>query len=152
MQLEPAAPYVVGVIVLNHEIPEGYILPFTELEEYLRRISHGPHQWRATLLPEPVINRQGERYRYIAVGYSNPDSGITPNFICYLFPMVNNGLIVGLPGNALVCLHPSAAIPLREAVYFEDGDLKGDILEDWGLFFHPLEELLESQGTAASSL
>lgn len=130
------------MIVFDHELDFGFILSLSELDERLRLISDGPHQWATHRITRPVLNQQGVLHTYIAVGYTNPETVDMPNFLCYLFPTLDNGSSVGFSRDLLVCLHPSAAIPIAEGLYFEDASLKGDILEDWGRFWDPLRTVL----------
>lgn len=129
-----------AVIKFSHDIDEGYILSIQELREHLQRISRGIHQWVATPLPHPVEDRYGRMRNYILVGYSNPDPPGMPNYLCYLFPLIQRLSPVASGDDALVCLHPSMVIPLTGGLYFEHDALKYDMLEDWDRFWSPLRE------------
>lgn len=130
------------MILIEYELDSGFIVPMTVLEHRLRRISLGNHQWLALAVPKPITNGMGRQCNYVAVGYTNPEMVDMPNFLCYLFPILDNGVSVGLQPEKLICLHPSAAIPIAEGWYFEDALLKRDILEDWGRFWDPLKQAL----------
>jgi hypothetical protein len=127
------------MIVLEHEIESGYILPLGELQDHLSHISFEGHIWTLHLVPQPVADRNGVVRGWAALGYSNPEPGDVQNLICYLFPLVENAVAVGVKGTPLVCLHPSTVIPLLEGRYLEGSELKLDFLEDWGRFWEPLK-------------
>lgn len=131
------------MILFDYLIEHGYILPFSALEAYLTKISSGAHQWSAQLIPRALADRHGHYRNYVAVGYTNPDIPHMPNMLCYLFPLVENELSEGVRPNALVCLHPTGAIPLTRGLYFEDDRLGADILEDWNRFWEPLGKELD---------
>ncbi len=109
-----------------------------ELRLKLRQISSGNHQWEARLIPQAVRNREGTEGRYAAIAYTNPELIDMPNYICYLFPVIEPGE----GGRVRVCLHPSTAIPVAEGLYFEGAELRVDHLEDWGRFWDPLKAAL----------
>ena len=72
------------------------------------------------------------------IRYSNPEFADMPTEISYLFPAFRDATF----GEAyiLVCLHPSLAMPVVKGLYFEEGALKHDPLEDWQRFWPPLRQ------------
>jgi hypothetical protein len=118
----------------------GVIVTLDELDATLRFISHGPHRWTASLQRDLVEEEQMPRQSYVGIRYSNPEFADMPTEITYLFPAFSD-VIFG-ETSILVCLHPSLAIPSVEGLYFEDGELKHDILEDWQHFWPPLRQAL----------
>ena len=123
------------MIEFDYELELGFILPLREIRECFTAVGHGEHEWTLNAKFQTVDQR-----RYADIKYSNPGSGDLPNSIHYLFPIVEDG-----GAEPMVCLHPSAAIPLVSGLYFEGPDLKHDILEDWNQFWSPLRTALHAR-------
>jgi hypothetical protein len=71
--------------------------------------------------------------------------------VCFTFPIVRNlnwpsrvfGKQFPLGEDGLmVCLHISTGKQIRHGMYLEDGETKGDGIEDWQKFWGPLEAAL----------
>lgn len=123
------------MIVFDYELIQGFVLPLSELKECLPSMDRGAHQWRVN--PELRVR---DRRTYAAIEYSNPEETDMPNAICYLFPVVDDG-----GKDPMVCLHPTAVIPVVQGLYFEGPELKQDLLEDWGRFWEPLRRAVASR-------
>ena len=72
----------------SYQLNSNYYVAFDTLNERLREMSHGAHQWLAIPVPG-IFLAPGEQPRSCAlVGYSNPDGTALPNHLVYLFPAV----------------------------------------------------------------
>jgi hypothetical protein len=116
----------------------GVIVTLDELDATLRLSSHGLHQWTASWEQELVEDRQMLSQRRVRIRYGNPGFADMPTEISYLFPAFNDAIFE--EAYLLVCLHPSLAIPAVKGLYFEEGVLKHDLLEDWQRFWPPLKK------------
>jgi hypothetical protein len=121
----------------------GVIVTLDELDATLRLISHGPHRWTASLEKVVLEEWQASRRCSIRIRYTNPEFTDMPTEISYLFPAFNDAMFE--EAYTLVCLHPSLAIPAVKGLYFEEGALKHDLLEDWHRFWPPLKQSLSAQ-------
>ncbi len=124
----------------SYETGRGVIVTLDELDATLRLISHGPHRWTANLEQELVEDRQISRRCCARIRYTNPEFADMPTEISYLFPAFSDATFS--EAFILVCLHPSLAIPVVKGLYFEEGSLKHDLLEDWQRFWPPLRRAL----------
>ena len=114
----------------------GFIIDLDELAALLDYASHDEHRWEAVT---DDTGQWGED-RCVIIRYSNPSGTDMPNEISFRFWCLS----YDYPFFPiwLVCLHPSLAEPVRGGLYFEGEDLKGDFLEDWTRFWHPIRKAL----------
>ncbi len=114
----------------------GFILELKKLEVLLQSISHGAHHWE-------IVNDDAEEStdgQSVVISYSNPSGIDLPNQISFRFPcLTENNLFFSV---RLVCLHPGLADPVSRGLYFEEGEVKYDCLEDWGGFWPPTKQVL----------
>jgi hypothetical protein len=134
------------MIRYDFELSHGFVLSLAELNICLQKMSGGIHQWVAIPVPYIVPTRDNEPRGYITIGYTNPQDIEIPNYLTFLFPMVKCTQRPATFDNLLICLHPSAAIPLSEGIYLEEGNVKLDTLEDWDRFWKPLSNALATKG------
>lgn len=125
------------MIVFDYEIESGFIVPFDKLQRSLPSIDKDAHQWRV----QSTLQVR-DHHAYAAIDYTNPELADMPNSLCYLFPVLDDGFGTKDP---MVCLHPTAGIPVIQGLYFEGPELKRDLLEDWGRFWEPLRGALTSR-------
>jgi hypothetical protein len=119
------------MIEFDYDLKHGFILPFSELTEVI---------WLMDLW---TINAEFVRYKgawFAEIRHENQEIQDMPNAIHYLFPVIED-----IGADSLICLHPSAAIPTVHGLYFEEEELKHDLLEDWERFWDPLKSALHAR-------
>jgi hypothetical protein len=118
----------------------GFIVDLEELAVLLEYISHDEHRWEAV---SDDTGLWGDD-RCVIIRYSNPSGTDIPNEISFRFRCLS--YVYPFSPIWLVCLHSSLAEPVRGGLYFDGEDLKGDFLEDWTRFWHPLRTALVALG------
>ena len=127
---------------LTFEMDSGFFACLTTLNRCLIEMSHGAHQWMSVTVPGILLSSDGEPRRYVIIGYTNPDVTRLENHLCFLLPLVALGGSQGTTPELLVRFSPFSTLPLSEGLYWEDGDLLYDALEDFVRFWTPLKECL----------
>jgi hypothetical protein len=114
----------------------GFVLELEKLELLLQYISHGAYRWE-------IVNDDAEESadrQSAVIRYSNPGGIDLPSQISFRFPcLTENNLFFSV---RFVCLHPGLADPVSRGLYFEEGEIKYDCLEDWGRFWPPIKQAL----------
>jgi hypothetical protein len=94
----------------------------------------------------------------MSISYSNPLYGTRlPNNLIFRFPILREPLpFFPARETTYVCLSPHLGHAVQKGFYFEGGDVKGDCLEDWDVFWSPLHAELRRRASlttcATSSL
>jgi hypothetical protein len=102
----------------------------------LTAINHGEHRWHFELDDDTEDLS-------LTITYSNPLYGGLPNEVSFRFPVrqVSLPLFSG-EETTYVCLHPDLAVTVQGGLYFEEGEVKGDGLYDWEVFWYPIRDEL----------
>jgi hypothetical protein len=111
----------------------------------MRRIldfSFGVHQWIAQPVTDLRFRNKKWSRRYLIVCYSNPDSTGLPNHLSFCLPLLMGRIGPVGPRTLLACFASESIVPLSKGLYWEDNDLRYDALEDYSLFWKPLERCL----------
>jgi hypothetical protein len=82
---------------------------------------------------------------YVIVGFSNPDITKLENHLCFLLPAVALAGCTDTDAKLLVRFSPWSTLPLSRGLYWHNGGLSYDPLEDFDRFWTPLKECLCSQ-------
>ena len=127
---------------ISFELDAGFLVSLVSLRPGLERMSRTTHQWAVVTVPGIFLLRGGEPRSYVLVGYSNPEPSGLPNFLCFMLPLVALGGCVGAAPELIVSLSPRSMVQLASGLYFEDGALKYDLVEDWARVWHPLRQEL----------
>jgi hypothetical protein len=105
----------------------------------IKELSHGVQQWTSLPVMGIRVPREPRLRGYLIVCYANPDPTGLPNHLCYRVPLVMGKDDLGEGRTLLACFAPESIMPLSQGTYWEDGELKYDVLEDWFRFWKPLK-------------
>jgi hypothetical protein len=127
------------MIDFSYHLSGGSILSLTELHEFLAEISDSNRRWRFALTQGLAdVDRT-----LVTISYTDPPDSDLPNAVSFHFPLLRRyNAHWDKPEMTYVCLHPGAAILGQAGLYMEDGEVKGDFLYDWEIFWEPIERAL----------
>jgi hypothetical protein len=126
----------------SYELDEGYFASLKMLTQHLAAMSHGVHQWGVVAVPGIFPSAEGRPRSYALIGYSNPDPSWLINALCFVAPVVALGDGTSEDPETIVALSPKLIDPVTKGLYFEDGELKYDFLEDWDRVWSPIKRRL----------
>ena len=133
----------------NHiyEMRCGFFACLSTLNKRLGEMSHGAHQWMSLIVPDVFLSSEGEPRSYVIIGRSISDPCMLSNHLCFLLPVVALAGCTDSDAELLVRFSPWSTVPLSRGLYWHDGRLSYDPLEDFDRFWTPLKERLCSQRT-----
>lgn len=116
----------------------GFLVDLVQLRNLLLRISSGDHKWSC---PRDIPPDETS----ISIRYTNPLYGPNlPNEIVFRFPVVlAPTLFYEARETTYACLSPFVAHAVQAGLYFQDDELRGDVFEDWDVFWLPIHAELE---------
>jgi len=128
-------------VIVHYSLSRGYVLTIADLRRVLADVSHGSRRWwiddNVTLLGDPEKSRS-----WLKLFHSCPTEGQMTDEISFQVPVLLASLAPRSVESALVCLHPEMIQPLMEGLYQENDRIVLDSLEDWHLFWEPIERAL----------
>jgi hypothetical protein len=129
---------VLGMTNHNVGIIFGFLLDLTQLCRLLAAISLVDRVWSC---PRNVPDDSS----WIVIRYSNPVYGGTlPNDIIYRFPLIRSPIcFFAEEETTYVCLSLDVAEEVQGGLYFENDEVKGDLLEDLNAFWEPIHTELQ---------
>jgi hypothetical protein len=129
------------MVTVRYSSSRGYILTIADLRRVLADISHGSRRWwiddNVTLLRDPEKPRS-----WLTLFHACPAPGQMTDEISFQVPVLLASRTPRNRESALVCLHPEMIRPHMEGLYLENDRVLGDCLEDWHMFWSPLNAAL----------
>jgi hypothetical protein len=104
-------------------------------------MSHGANQWITLPSSGIFISLEGELQRYLLVGYTNPDPSGLPNALVYAVRLIADKPHVDAVPTHQCCFASKSIVPLSRGLYWVNGELVYDRMEDWRRFSQPLHKL-----------
>jgi hypothetical protein len=127
----------------SYELNGGHFILLETLRKELSYMSHDAHQWASMIVPGTFPDHEGRPQSFALIGYSNPDpTAWLLNPLCFIVPLVCLGGEVKDDLPLLVSFSPKTMTPLTRGLYYEDGDVKYDCLEDWNSVWRPIKQRL----------
>jgi hypothetical protein len=119
-----------------------YCLDFLTATQRIRDLSCGAHQWTSVPVTGIYLSDDNRSRLYLIVCYSNPDPSGLPNHLCFCLPLIVDRSDPEGGLKLLACFAPESIVSLSMGLYWEDEELKYDVLEDWCRFWEPLKRSL----------
>jgi hypothetical protein len=126
----------------TYEMKCGFFACLSTLNQRLAEMSHGANQWMSLVVPDVFLSVEGEPRSYVIIGRSIWDPSMLSSHLCFLLPLVALAGCRDNDAELLVRFSPWSTVPLSRGLYWHDGRLSYDPLEDFDLFWTPLKECL----------
>jgi hypothetical protein len=126
----------------SYRLNGNYYVALDTLNQKLKEISHGAHQWMAVPVLGIFLSPGQQNRSCVLIGYSNPDGTSLLNHLCYMFPAVALAGYSPREAKLVVQLSPGSMPALSRGLYWDEGSLKIDPMEDFFRVWIPVKRCL----------
>jgi hypothetical protein len=89
-----------------------------------------------------ICTRAGKETFWLTLFHSNPSPDQMTDEISFQAPVLLASVAQWREESALVCLHPEVIRTHLEGLYLENDRVVVDFMEDWNMFWRPLNQAL----------
>jgi len=119
------------------DVDLGFVLNIRMLRKVLAGLGSKGRAWWLASDPADAIERQ-----YVTIGYGDPRCEDRLNTLYYRFPVLNEERPLGGTDRIVVLLDGSVISAEQPGLYFEDGRVLEDVVEDIQSFLIPIQAAL----------
>jgi hypothetical protein len=131
------------MVTVRYSLSRGYILTIADLRRVLADVSHGSRRW---WIHDPVtLLLDAEKSTFwLTIFHSCPTEGQMTDEISFQVPVLVACLTPRNVESGLVCLHSEMIRPLMDGLHLEHNRVVLDSLEDWHIFWEPIQQALST--------